>query len=70
MVVAAAFSSLIAFRFGATLLLLFHGIGLVGDINGLSILSDNAHIAYFIGTIAFAVILFDSGVGTSVGVLR
>lgn len=70
LVVAAAFSSLIAFRFGAPLLLLFLGIGLASGVDGLGIVFDNAHIAYFVGSIALAVILFDSGFGTSMGVLR
>lgn len=70
LVVAAAFSSLIAFRFGAPLLLLFLGIGLASGVDGLGIVFDNAHLAYFVGAIALAVILFDSGFGTPVGVLR
>ncbi|WP_269931329.1 potassium/proton antiporter [Aminobacter sp. HY435] len=70
LVVAAAFSSLIAFRFGAPLLLLFLGIGLASGVDGLGIAFDNAHLAYFVGSIALAVILFDSGFGTPLGVLR
>lgn len=70
LVVAAAFSSLIAFRFGAPLLLLFLGIGLASGVDGLGIVFDNAHLAYFVGSLALALILFDSGFGTSLGVLR
>lgn len=70
LVIAAAFSSLIAFRFGAPLLLLFLGIGLASGVDGLGIAFDNAHLAYFVGSIALAVILFDSGFGTPLGVLR
>ncbi len=70
LVVAAAFSSLIAFRFGAPLLLLFLGIGIASGVDGLGIVFDNAHLAYFVGSIALAVILFDSGFGTPLGVLR
>ncbi len=70
MVLAAAFSSLIAFRFGAPLLLLFLGIGLASGTDGLGIDFDNAHAAYVVGSLALAVILFDSGFGTPVGVLR
>ncbi|MDP3897789.1 MAG: potassium/proton antiporter [Mesorhizobium sp.] len=64
LVLAAAFSSLIAFRFGAPLLLLFLGIGLGTGVDGLGLAFDNASAAYFIGSIALAVILFDSGFGT------
>ena len=70
LVLAAAFSSLIAFRFGAPLLLLFLAIGLASGQNGLGIEFDNAGIAYFVGSLALAVILFDSGFGTPVAVLR
>lgn len=70
LVVAAAFSSLIAFRFGAPLLLLFLGIGLATGVDGLGIAFDNASVAYFIGSLALAVILFDSGFGTPLKVLR
>ncbi|MBL8582373.1 MAG: potassium/proton antiporter [Rhizobiaceae bacterium] len=70
LVLAAAFSSVIAFRFGAPLLLLFLGIGLATGTDGLGIEFDNAGFAYFVGSLALAVILFDSGFGTPVGVLR
>ena len=70
LVLAAAFSSLIAFRFGAPLLLLFLGIGLLAGANGLGLQFDNANVAYFVGSLALAVILFDSGFGTPVSVLR
>src|SRR5688572_8354458 len=70
LVLAAAFSSLIAFRFGAPLLLLFLGIGLASGVDGLGIQFDNAQFAYFVGSLALAVILFDSGFGTPLNVLR
>ena len=70
LVVAAAFSSLIAFRFGAPLLLLFLCIGLASGGDGLGIQFDNARVAYFVGSLALAVILFDSGFGTPLKVLR
>ncbi len=70
LVLAAAFSSLIAFRFGAPLLLLFLGIGLATGADGLGIQFDNPGLAYFIGALALAIILFDSGFGTPVAVLR
>ncbi len=70
MVLAAAFSSLIAFRFGAPLLLLFLGIGLAAGQDGLGIPFDNAAAAYFVGSIALAIILFDSGFGTPLSSFR
>lgn len=70
MVLAAAFSSLIAFRFGAPLLLLFLGIGLAAGEDGFGIPFDNAPVAYFIGSLCLAVILFDSGFGTPLASLR
>ena len=70
LVLLAAFSSLIAFRFGAPLLLLFLLIGLTTGVDGLGIeFSDNA-FAYALGSIALAVILFDSGYGTSLQSFR
>jgi len=64
LVLLAAFSSLVALRFGAPLLLLFLLIGLVTGEDGLGIRFDNAALAYFIGSLALAVILFESGFGT------
>jgi cell volume regulation protein A len=70
LVLLAAFSSLLAFRFGAPLLLLFLGIGLLAGVDGLGIAFDNAAAAYFICTLALAVILFDSGFGTPIQAFR
>ena len=70
LVLFAAFSSLIAFRFGAPLLLIFLGIGLAAGTDGLGLDFDNAALAYFIGSLALAVILFDSGFGTSFASFR
>jgi len=70
LVLVAAFSSLLAFRFGAPLLLLFLGIGLGAGVIALGISFDNAGVAYFIGSLALAVILFDSGFGTSIQSFR
>lgn len=70
LVLLAAFSSLIAFRFGAPLLLLFLVIGLITGTDGLGIEFDNTEAAYFVGCIALALILFDSGFGTPVHALR
>lgn len=65
LVLLAAFSSLIAFRFGAPLLLLFLVIGLLTGTDGLGIQFSNNSLAYVLGSIALAIILFDSGFGTS-----
>lgn len=70
LVLLAAFSSLLAFRFGTPLLLLFLCIGLIAGVDGLGIDFDNAPVAYFIGSIALAIILFDSGFGTSIQSFR
>ncbi len=63
-------SSLIAFRFGAPLLLLFLGIGLLAGVDGLGINFTNNHAAYWLGSLALAVILFDSGFGTPLRAFR
>ncbi|MGL3607126.1 potassium/proton antiporter [Rhizobium sp. G187] len=70
LVLLAAFSSLIAFRFGAPLLLLFLSIGLGAGVDGLGIRFDNFGLAYVIGSLALAVVLFDSGYGTSLQSFR
>jgi len=70
LVLLAAFSSLVAFRFGAPLLLVFLGIGLAVGVDGLGLSFDNAGAAYFIGSLALAVILFDSGFGTRLSAFR
>jgi potassium/hydrogen antiporter len=71
MVVISIFSSLISFRVGAPLLLVFLGVGLVAGEDGLGgIVFENAQVAYFIGSVALAVILFDSGFGTRLSTIR
>ncbi|SCB59408.1 potassium/proton antiporter, CPA1 family [Rhizobium aethiopicum] len=70
LVLLAAFSSLLAFRFGAPLLLLFLMIGLAAGVDGLGIEFSNNYLAYILGTIALAIILFDSGFGTPMQAFR
>ncbi|NDV85882.1 potassium/proton antiporter [Aurantimonas aggregata] len=70
LILLAAFSSLLAFRFGAPLLLLFLSIGLFAGVDGIGIAFDNAGLAYFVGSLALAIILFDSGFGTSLASFR
>jgi len=65
LVLLAAFSSLIAFRFGAPLLLLFLTIGLATGVDGLGIEFSDFPLAYVVCSLALAVVLFDSGYGTS-----
>lgn len=58
-------TSLISFRVGAPLLLIFLGVGLLAGEDGFGgIEFDDVAAAYFIGSIALAVILFDSGFET------
>jgi cell volume regulation protein A len=64
LVLLAAISSLLAFRFGAPLLLLFLAVGLFTGVDGLGIDFNNNGAAYMIGTIMLAIVLFDSGFGT------
>lgn len=70
LIVAAAFTSLLSFRFGAPLLLVFLLVGLLAGEDGLGIKFDNLGAAYFVGSIALVIILFDSGYATRLSVLR
>ncbi len=70
LVLAAAFSSLLARRYGAPLLLVFLLIGLAAGVDGLGIDFENAGVAYFVGSLALAIILFDSGFGTPLSSFR
>ncbi|WP_417584266.1 potassium/proton antiporter [Pelagibacterium sp.] len=70
LIVVSVFTSLVAFRFGAPLLLLFLGIGLGAGSDGLGIQFSDVNTAYFVGSLALAVILFDSGFGTSLKSFR
>jgi cell volume regulation protein A len=70
LVTAAVFTTWIAFRFGAPLLLIFLGVGLLAGEDGLGLEFDNSPVAYFLGSVALAVILFDSGFGTRLAAFR
>ena len=70
LVLAAIFSSLLAFRVGAPLLLIFLGLGLATGEDGLGLEFDNGPLAVFVGSIALAIILFDSGFGTRLRSVR
>ncbi len=70
LIVVSVFTSVLAFRFGAPLLLVFLCIGLIAGEDGLGLVFDNVDTAYFVGSIALAIILFDSGFGTRPQTLR
>ncbi|MBF0324172.1 MAG: potassium/proton antiporter [Alphaproteobacteria bacterium] len=59
------FSSLLSFRVGAPLLLVFLAVGLLAGEDGLGgIRFDDVGTAYAIGTVALAIVLFDAGFHT------
>ena len=64
LVVSSVLSSVIAFRFGAPLLLIFLLLGLAFGEDGLGIPFDDTSFAYAVGSVAIAIILFDSGFTT------
>jgi len=70
LVIATIFTSLAAFRFGAPLLLIFLGVGLLVGEDGLGLQFRDANTAYFVGSLALAIILFDSGFGTKLRAFR
>ena len=70
LIMAAVFTTWIAFRFGAPLLLIFLAVGLIAGEDGLGLEFDNSPVAYFLGSIALAIILFDSGFGTRLSSFR
>lgn len=70
LVVASVFTSLIAFRFGAPVLLVLLGLGLLVGEDGLGLQFSDASTAYAVGSLALAIILFDSGFGTSLRAFR
>ncbi len=65
------FSSLVASRFSAPLLLVFLGIGMLAGEDGIGgIQFDNYQVAYLIGSCALAVIIFDGGLRTRFSVFK
>jgi len=64
LVLLAAFSSLLSFRFGSPILLLFLCVGLLAGVDGLGIDFSNNGLSFMLGYVALAIILFDSGFGT------
>ncbi len=65
------FSSLLSFRVGAPLLLVFLAVGLLAGEDGLGgIRFDDVGTAYAIGTVALAIVLFDAGFHTPLKSVR
>ncbi len=65
LLVLSTFTSLLSRRLGVPILLVFLGIGLLVGVDGPGgVIFDNAPLAYFIGSIAMAIILFDAGFET------
>lgn len=64
-------SSRLAMRFGAPLLLIFLGLGMLAGVDGPGgVRFANVELAYLIGSIALAVILFDGGLRTKYAAVR
>jgi len=70
LVAVSVFSSLLSFRIGAPLLLVFLGVGLAAGSEGLGLAFHDARTVYLIGSMSLAVVLFDSGFHTSVKSFR
>ncbi|HET8727850.1 MAG TPA: potassium/proton antiporter [Alphaproteobacteria bacterium] len=65
LVLLSVFTSLLSTRAGVPLLLVFLSLGLLAGEDGIGGINfDNAPLAYFIGSVALAIILFDSGFST------
>ncbi len=69
LVAASVFSSLLSFRIGAPLLLVFLAVGLAAG-GGLGAGIVDAHTAYLVGSMSLALVLFDSGFHTSIRTFR
>lgn len=71
LIIAGILSSLIATRFGAPMLLVFLGVGmLAGEDGPLHLAFSDYHIANLIGSLALSVILFDGGLRTRLSAFR
>lgn len=69
--VTAVFTSLISYRFGAPLLLVFLLVGLAAGKDGLGLINfSDTGAGYFIGSLALAIILYDSGFATRLQTLK
>jgi cell volume regulation protein A len=65
LLIVSVLSSLIAFRIGTPLLLIFLTLGLLAGEDVIGIPFDDPDTAYLIGSVALAIILFESGFETS-----
>lgn len=71
LVLAGILSSLVALRFGAPLLLIFLVVGmLAGESGPLGIHFEDVRLAYTVGSVALALILFDGGLRTRFATFR
>ncbi|WP_019569790.1 potassium/proton antiporter [Thioalkalivibrio sp. ALE11] len=70
LLVFAVLTSVLSFRLGAPLLLVFLAVGLMAGEDGLGLKFDDPNAAFLIGSLALAVILFDSGFNTRLRTLR
>ena len=71
LVLLSIFAGLFSARFGAPLLLVFLGLGMLAGDEGLGgILFRDFHAAYLIGSIGLAIILFDGGLRTEPGAVQ
>jgi cell volume regulation protein A len=71
LIIAGILSSLIATRFGAPMLLVFLGVGMLAGEDGPGHLAfSNYHLANLIGSLALSVILFDGGLRTRLAAFR
>src|SRR5882757_156658 len=71
LVMAGILSSLVALRFGAPLLLVFLIVGmLAGEAGPGGVKFDDVRVAYLVGSIALALILFDGGLRTRLTTFR
>ena len=71
LVLVGIFSSLIATRFGAPLLLVFLIVGMLAGQDGPGgIVFNNYAVTYLVGSVALAVILFDGGLRTRLSIFR
>lgn len=71
LVIAGILSSLIAKRFGAPILLIFLGLGMLAGVDGPGGISFyDYQTTYLIGALALAIILFDGGLRTHLSAIR
>jgi potassium/hydrogen antiporter len=71
LVLLSIFAGVFSARFGAPLLLVFLGLGILAGEEGLGgIVFRDFHAAYLIGSISLAIILFDGGLRTDPGAIR